>query len=236
MVHQVSGITVPDLSDPASVPSDLATMAADIANLIAAVGQASGAKPAAGLIQPYAGAATPTGYLLCDGKAVSRSTYSLLFAAIGSSYGAGDNSTTFNLPDFRGRALVGYDSTQTEFNTLGKKGGAKSIVQQNNQVGAHAHTTAAHTHRVIGSTAGSGDISGGQGSTADGDGSGPHPFRIGKPSAQKSGGLQGSNHGHPVDITSQTGGGANTGTSPTAQPMTVLNPYATVNYVITTGL
>ncbi|MCB0383590.1 MAG: tail fiber protein [Psychroserpens sp.] len=52
----------------------------------------------------------PTGYLVCDGSAVSRTTYANLFALIGTTYGAGDGSTTFNLPDYRGKFLRGLDS------------------------------------------------------------------------------------------------------------------------------
>lgn len=52
-----------------------------------------------GMIKPFAGTTVPTGYLLCDGSAVSRTTYANLFAAIGTTYGSGDGSTTFNLPN-----------------------------------------------------------------------------------------------------------------------------------------
>jgi microcystin-dependent protein len=60
-----------------------------------------------GTITQYAGAAAPTGYLLCDGSAVSRSTYADLFAILSTTYGSGNGSTTFNLPDFRGRVQMG---------------------------------------------------------------------------------------------------------------------------------
>ena len=52
----------------------------------------------------------PTGYLICDGSAISRTTYADLFALLGTTYGAGDGSTTFNLPDYRGRFLRGHDN------------------------------------------------------------------------------------------------------------------------------
>lgn len=61
----------------------------------------------AGVIIPFAGTSVPTGYLLCNGAAVSRTNYANLFAAIGTLYGAGDGSTTFNLPDARDRVLQG---------------------------------------------------------------------------------------------------------------------------------
>lgn len=68
----------------------------------------------------------PTGCLICDGSAVSRGTYSLLFAEIGTTYGTGDGSTTFNLPNLKGRIPVGRDSAQTEFDVLGEVGGEKT--------------------------------------------------------------------------------------------------------------
>lgn len=60
-----------------------------------------------GTLLPFAGTAAPSGFLLCDGSAVSRSTYADLFAAIGTSWGAGNGSTTFNLPDMRERVPMG---------------------------------------------------------------------------------------------------------------------------------
>lgn len=63
-----------------------------------------------GLVSPFAGTAAPTGWLLCDGGAVSRSAYAALFSSIGTTYGAGDGTTTFNLPDLRGRVAAGKDN------------------------------------------------------------------------------------------------------------------------------
>jgi microcystin-dependent protein len=74
-----------------------------------------------GLVATYGGASAPTGWLLCDGSPVSRTTYSLLFAVVGTAYGAGDGSTTFNLPDLRGRVPLGYAASggHTDVSTLG---------------------------------------------------------------------------------------------------------------------
>lgn len=72
----------------------------------AAVDSRLGGAPA-GVVLPFAGTAEPSGWLFCYGQAVSRETYAALFAAIGSTYGAGDGSTTFNLPDCRERVLAG---------------------------------------------------------------------------------------------------------------------------------
>ena len=60
-------------------------------------------------ILSYAGSSAPTGYLLCDGSAISRTTYSDLFGIVGTTYGVGDGSTTFNIPDLRGRVIAGKD-------------------------------------------------------------------------------------------------------------------------------
>ena len=62
-----------------------------------------------GAVLSHAGASAPSGWLLCYGQAVSRTTYAALFAVIGTTYGVGDGSTTFNVPDLRGRAVAGKD-------------------------------------------------------------------------------------------------------------------------------
>lgn len=63
-----------------------------------------------GTVADYGGASAPSGWLLCYGQAVSRSTYSALYSAIGTAFGTGDGSTTFNLPDCRGRVTAGKDN------------------------------------------------------------------------------------------------------------------------------
>lgn len=72
----------------------------------------------AGVMHQYAGATAPSGYLLCDGSAVSRTTYAALFAVLSTTYGAGNGSTTFNLPDLRGRVPMGA-GTGTGLNASG---------------------------------------------------------------------------------------------------------------------
>ncbi len=105
----------------------------------------SGGAPA-GAMMMWPAAAPPTGYLLCDGAAVSRSTYAALFGVIGTSYGAGDSSTTFNLPNLKGRFPVGLDAGQTEFDALGETGGAKTVTLDVTMIPAHTHIQDAHTH------------------------------------------------------------------------------------------
>lgn len=79
-----------------------------------------------GDLKPTARANPPTGWLLCDGSAVSRVTYKALFDAIGTAFGVGDGATTFNVPDLRGRAAVGVDGAAgrlTAKDALGNSGG-----------------------------------------------------------------------------------------------------------------
>lgn len=63
-----------------------------------------------GVVHDFAGTVAPQGWLMCFGQAVSRTTYANLFAKIGTTYGAGDGSSTFNLPDARGRVSAGKDN------------------------------------------------------------------------------------------------------------------------------
>jgi len=95
--------------------------------------------PVASVI-PYAGATAPTGWLLADGAAVSRATYSDLFDVIGTTYGAGDGSTTFNLPNLKGRVPVGVDAGQAEFDTRGELGGAKTHTLTASEMPSHTHS------------------------------------------------------------------------------------------------
>lgn len=81
----------------------------------------------AGTILASALTTAPAGWAICDGSAISRSTYASLFAAIGTTYGTGDNVTTFNLPNLKGKTIFGRDAEQTEFDTLGESGGNKLI-------------------------------------------------------------------------------------------------------------
>lgn len=92
-----------------------------------------------GMVSPYAGASAPTGWLLCDGAAVSRTTYASLYSVVGDTYGAGDGTTTFNVPNLKGRVIVGIDGADSDFNTRGETGGWKATQ-------AHTHDLSNHTH------------------------------------------------------------------------------------------
>lgn len=95
----------------------------------------------AGIIQMFAGATPPTGWLVCDGSAISRTTYATLFAAIGTTWGSGDGSTTFNIPDLRGRAPIGAGTgSDLTARTLGGKFGEETHVLTAGETGLRAHT------------------------------------------------------------------------------------------------
>ena len=98
---------------------------------------------APGIILPYAGSVAPnasTGWLPCDGAAVSRTTYAALFAAIGTSFGAGNGSTTFNVPDLQGRAPIGVGTgSGLSARTLGEKAGAETHQLTIAQMPTHGH-------------------------------------------------------------------------------------------------
>lgn len=88
---------------------------------------------APGAILPFARATAPAGWLKANGAAVSRATYSALFAAIGTTFGVGDGSTTFNLPDLRGEFVRGLDDSR------GVDTGRVLGSAQNSQNLSHAH-------------------------------------------------------------------------------------------------
>jgi len=108
-----------------------------------------------GTLTAFAGSTAPDGFQICDGRALSRTTYARLFAVIGTTYGAGDGSTTFNVPDFRGRAAFGSDAMGgsaagrlSEMDAVGKTGGAEQQTLSVDQMPAHAHAIAdpGHSH------------------------------------------------------------------------------------------
>jgi microcystin-dependent protein len=100
-----------------------------------------------GAMIDFAGSAAPSGWLLCDGSAQSRTTFSALFNVIGSTYGAGDGSTTFNLPDLRSRIAVGAgQGTGLANRVLAATGGEETHQLTIAELASHTHIQNAHTH------------------------------------------------------------------------------------------
>ena len=92
-----------------------------------------------GSISLFAGTTAPTGWLICDGSAVSRTTYANLFSVIGTTYGTGDGSTTLNIPNLKGKVPVGLDSNDTSFDTIGETGGEKTHTLTIDEMPSHNH-------------------------------------------------------------------------------------------------
>lgn len=119
-----------------------------------------------GMVVDFAGSTAPTNWLFCFGQAVSRTTYAALFTALGTAFGVGDGSTTFNLPDARGRVTAGKDdmggtsanrltglSGGVDGDGLGNSGGVETHTLTTAQLAAHTHTGTTssdgiHTHTV----------------------------------------------------------------------------------------
>jgi microcystin-dependent protein len=186
-----------------------------------------------GTVSQTARASAPTGYLICDGSAVSRTTYSDLFDAIGTAYGVGDNSTTFNIPNLKGKVPVGRDSSQTEFDTLGETGGEKTVALSEGNLPSHSHSMA-HTHTFSGTTSSDGNhahntwnlytVAAGGGAVmtgAPGDGRGNATDAQGT-------------HSHTYSGTTSGSSSANTGSVGSGTAHNNLQPYVVLNYIIKT--
>lgn len=126
---------------------------AGVADVVAWADVGAGVLPSGLGPLPFSGSVVPAGWLLCYGQAVSRTTYARLFAAIGTAYGVGDGSTTFNVPDMRGRIIVGKDDmggvaanrvtngvSGFDATVLGASGGAQSKTPAATLTGANTNS------------------------------------------------------------------------------------------------
>ena len=208
-----------------------------------------------GTIKPWGKTTAPSGYLLCDGTAVSRTTYAELYVVLGDTYGAGNGSTTFNVPQLQGKTPQGYDGNT--YNLAGTGGAntvtvavtnnqavssvsATSTVANNQSVtvtGSISNTSlteaqlAPHIHEIWGLNPGGGAHNPGRG----------NPFE--EPGyildTQSTGSGTGHNHAHTlagtltgtVAVTTTATGGALSGTV-TAAGNNTFSPYVVVNYII----
>jgi microcystin-dependent protein len=176
---------------------------------------------ATGTILPWSAASLPSGFLECDGTAVSRSTYSALFAIIATTYGAGDGATTFNVPDLADNVPVGKSGTKA----LASTGGANTVtVTPAGTVGgstANASLSeaqlASHSHPIPLYDNGA-------------FGGGSNPARISNkgnnPSGNQATASSGSGSGHSHNMSATFSG--------TAANPSVLQPYLTLIYIIKT--
>lgn len=130
-----------------------------------------GASAPVGTVMPTALSNAPVGWLLCYGQSVSRTSYASLFNAIGTTYGSGDGTTTFNLPDLRGRVVAGKDNmggtaagrltSSVAGSTLGASGGAQTHTLSAGEMPAHTHTLN-NSYADFGATGIALDLSGGR--------------------------------------------------------------------------
>ena len=163
-------------------------------------------------IVPWSTSSVPTGFLECDGAAVSRSTYATLFTAVGTTYGAGDGSTTFNVPNLTDKITMGKSGTKA----LASTGGAETVAASGTIGGSTANSSltvaqlASHQHEILG-----GNTSGTQFiklNSAQGPTTTPTHYAVGQ------------NGAHSHNMSANFSGSATS----------VLQPYLTVIYIIKT--
>ena len=177
-------------------------------------------------IVPWSDSSVPSGFLECNGAAVSRSTYSALFAIIGTTYGAGDGATTFNVPDLQDNVPIGKSGTKA----LASTGGANTVTSTGNVGGSTANATlstaqlASHNHGYA------------QNNTFHGNGNQgagyPTPYNValsGRDNSTVTGG------GATLSSTgSGTGHSHNMSATFTGDATSVVQPYLTIIYIIKT--
>ena len=167
-------------------------------------------------IVPWSSSSVPSGFLECNGAAVSRSTYSALFAIVGTTYGAGDGASTFNVPDLQDNVAMGKSGTKA----LASTGGANTVAASGTVGGSTANATlstsqlASHSHPITraGGPPGGGGFPPGFSYT---------PNVV---AGAKNSGNQGSGTGHSHNMSATFTGSATS----------VVQPYLTVIYIIKT--
>lgn len=169
----------------------------------------------AGMILMYGGSTAPRGWLLCNGQAVGRTAYAALFAAIGTTFGAGDGSTTFNVPDLRGRVAIGVSSSHA----LASTGGAETVTLTAAQSGvpAHKHSPASLSFCVVEAL------------------SGDHTQRTQVATSSSSSRYAVTAKSSSSSYLSSVAATANNTTANATSAHTNMQPFTTVNYIICTG-
>ena len=167
-----------------------------------------------GSVIPWGAAALPSGFLECDGSAVSRTTYATLFATIGTTYGSGDGATTFNLPNLADNVVVGKSPTKA----LASTGGANTVTSSGNISGNSSNSTVPQNLLPSHNHPGNGRRANHRSSTNPGGGSPRWP------NATSNSGNKGSTGAHSHGLSANFSGNATS----------VLQPYITVIYIIKT--
>jgi microcystin-dependent protein len=204
--------TLNTLNELAAALGDDPNFATTITNALSPIGS----------VTAYALPTPPAGWLLCDGSIYSASAYPTLSVGLGSTYG-GNGTTTFAVPNLKGRMPVGLDSTQTEFDTRGETGGSKTSVAPHDHSIAHNHDTfnttggeGSHFHYAHGGTFASGVPVNYVNTWANVDGFGRQTLDSGA-------------HNHSIDVPAFTG---TSGAASAAATSGNLQPYLVMNYII----
>jgi microcystin-dependent protein len=165
-----------------------------------------------GIIIPWGSTSVPSGFLECDGSAVSRATYAALFAIVGTTYGSGNGSTTFNVPDLTDKTILSRSNNKA----LASTGGANTVANSASVGGSLSNTTLttaqipSHSHAQVAFN-------------ADGGGSGRFGGPLTRASSMTSGSAGGGGaHSHNLSATY------------TGDSTSVLQPYLTLIYIIKT--
>lgn len=166
-----------------------------------------------GSMTMYVGSSAPSGWAICNGQAVSRTTYATLFALIGTTYGSGDGVTTFNLPDLRSRFPIGAGTgSGLSTRTLGSTGGNETHTLTEAQIPSHSHsaTQGNHSH-TIGTQSGNSGVN----TSSDFIAKGIISNAYGTPATS-------SDSAGPITIGNTGGGGSHP----------IMNPYMAVNFIM----
>ena len=209
-LNLASSVTSADIVDSTIVLGDLAT--ALRAFLVPT-----------GTVSAYAGSTAPTGYLLCDGSAVSQTTYAALYAVVGANAFGTDGGGNFSLPDLKGRTVIGVGVGTEITATRGTYQGAATLPAHTHPVPAGATTdgAGAHTHSIAHTDQGYASPNSGNGTTfIMGNLNGYNNFGAGVNLTAQSAG--GHNHTIPATTTSSTGTGSHG----------VVQPSMPLNYII----
>jgi len=202
--------TLNTLNELAAALGDDANFATTITNALSPIGS----------VTAYALATPPAGWLLCDGSVYSASAYPTLSVGLGSTYG-GNGTTTFAVPNLKGRMPVGLDSTQTEFDTRGETGGSKT------SVAPHDHSIS-HDHSSFSTSDGAGNHQHGINDGGHYYIAGGVDFEVGY---SRQGGVTSVNgaHNHAIDVPNFSG---TSGAASAAATSGNLQPYLVMNYII----